>query len=343
MATTSGTLSAAGSVALTLTSGPVPDNRALVSVSGTYGTAVFKLQGTPDGSNWYDLAAQNVSTLSWNTSSLTPTDNSNTAYAVDVTGCSQVRLSLSSLASGTLAVHIATAYAPFSPNQTPSNAGSTIGSLTTNDITAGDSSLGITGVAGSGTGNGGVVAVVGGTSGSGATGNGGAVSYTGGAASSTNGNGGAASLVGGVATGTGTGGAVTITSGASAGASGTVGAVTIDAGSAAGGTGAAVSIAPTNATGVSIGKTITLADAVNIVTNATTGTKIGTATTQKIGFWNATPVVQQATTGTLTGFTAGSGTAVNDDSTFTGNSGTAAYTIGDIVLALKNLGILAAS
>lgn len=38
--------------------------------------------------------------------------------------------------------------------------------------------------------------------------------------------------------------------------------------------------------------TITLTDAANIVVNATTGTKIGTATTQKLGFWNATPVVQ---------------------------------------------------
>lgn len=38
--------------------------------------------------------------------------------------------------------------------------------------------------------------------------------------------------------------------------------------------------------------TLTMGDADNIVVNATTGTKIGTATTQKIGFYNATPVVQ---------------------------------------------------
>ena len=37
-----------------------------------------------------------------------------------------------------------------------------------------------------------------------------------------------------------------------------------------------------------------LADAVNIATNATTGTKICTATTQKIAFWNAAPVTQPA-------------------------------------------------
>lgn len=36
----------------------------------------------------------------------------------------------------------------------------------------------------------------------------------------------------------------------------------------------------------------TFADATNIVLNATTGTKIGTATTQKLGFYNATPIVQ---------------------------------------------------
>jgi hypothetical protein len=39
---------------------------------------------------------------------------------------------------------------------------------------------------------------------------------------------------------------------------------------------------------------LTLADAVNFVVNATTGTKIGTANTQKIGVWNATPIVQPA-------------------------------------------------
>jgi hypothetical protein len=37
---------------------------------------------------------------------------------------------------------------------------------------------------------------------------------------------------------------------------------------------------------------ITINDAANITVNETTGTKLGTATTQKIGFWNATPSVQ---------------------------------------------------
>lgn len=37
---------------------------------------------------------------------------------------------------------------------------------------------------------------------------------------------------------------------------------------------------------------ITMPDATSIALNATTGTKLGTATNQKLGFWNATPVVQ---------------------------------------------------
>lgn len=62
-----------------------------------------------------------------------------------------------------------------------------------------------------------------------------------------------------------------------------------------------------------------------------------------IGLYGATPIAQYSTTGTTTGFTAGAGTAVKDDSTFTGNTGTKAYTIGDIVRALKLIGALASS
>lgn len=86
---------------------------------------------------------------------------------------------------------------------------------------------------------------------------------------------------------------------------------------------------------------LTIADAGNVVLDTTTGTKIGTATGQKLGFYNATPVIQQAGTGETVGFTAGGGTNVTDASTFTGNVGSTAYRISDIVKALKNLGLLA--
>jgi hypothetical protein len=42
---------------------------------------------------------------------------------------------------------------------------------------------------------------------------------------------------------------------------------------------------------------LTVTDTVNFVFSGTTGSKLGTATSQKIGFWNATPVVQQTVTG----------------------------------------------
>lgn len=46
---------------------------------------------------------------------------------------------------------------------------------------------------------------------------------------------------------------------------------------------------------------VTLTDATDLVVGSTTGTKIGTATTQKIGFYNATPVVQQTNVTNPTG------------------------------------------
>jgi hypothetical protein len=85
---------------------------------------------------------------------------------------------------------------------------------------------------------------------------------------------------------------------------------------------------------------VTMADAKNVILNTTTGTKIGTTTLQKLSFFNATPVVQPvANTDTTTG-AAGSVTNVFLNTTFTG-AGTAAYTIGGICGALKQLGILA--
>jgi len=49
---------------------------------------------------------------------------------------------------------------------------------------------------------------------------------------------------------------------------------------------------PTEALRISNDRSITVSDGGNVVLGTTTGTKIGTATTQKIGFFNATPVVQ---------------------------------------------------
>lgn len=67
----------------------------------------------------------------------------------------------------------------------------------------------------------------------------------------------------------------------------------------------------------------------------------GSGTVAMISFFGAVAVIQQAGTGTTAGFTAGTGTAVRDDSTFTGNVGSTAYRISDVVKALKNYGLLA--
>jgi hypothetical protein len=50
-----------------------------------------------------------------------------------------------------------------------------------------------------------------------------------------------------------------------------------------------------------LGNTVTLGDTVNIVLNTGTGTKIGTNASQKLGFYNATPVVQPAAVANATG------------------------------------------
>jgi len=77
------------------------------------------------------------------------------------------------------------------------------------------------------------------------------------------------------------------------------------------------------------------ADAKNIKFQTTTGTKIGTATSQKLAFWNATPIIQPTTGVAAATFVAGAGTAVNDASTFDG------YTLKQVVKALRNEGLLA--
>lgn len=80
---------------------------------------------------------------------------------------------------------------------------------------------------------------------------------------------------------------------------------------------------------------ITIGNAFNIITNTTTGTKFGTANTQKLSFWNATPIVQPTTSTVAGAFVVNAGTAVNTGSTFDG------YTIGKVVTALRNAGLLA--
>ena len=76
-------------------------------------------------------------------------------------------------------------------------------------------------------------------------------------------------------------------------------------------------------------------DARNFILGTTTGTKIGTATSQKLSFWNATPIVQPTTAIVGVAPVINAGSTVNIATTFEG------YTLQQIVKALRNIGILA--
>jgi hypothetical protein len=73
----------------------------------------------------------------------------------------------------------------------------------------------------------------------------------------------------------------------------------------------------------------------NLITDTTTGTKIGTATTQKLAFWNATPIVQPTTGVGASTLVSNAGTTLTSTDTFDG------YTLQQIVKALRNTGLLA--
>ena len=73
------------------------------------------------------------------------------------------------------------------------------------------------------------------------------------------------------------------------------------------------------------------------------GTALTVSNTNTIGFFGATAVGQRSAVGTATGYGAGATAATfHSDDTYTGNTGTTAYTINGVVAALKNYGLLAA-
>lgn len=81
---------------------------------------------------------------------------------------------------------------------------------------------------------------------------------------------------------------------------------------------------------------LVMADAANIQVGTTTGTKIGIGATAKIGFYGATPVVQQ------TALTAANASALNSgDATTDTVIGNMRTRINELETKLKNLGLLA--
>ena len=98
---------------------------------------------------------------------------------------------------------------------------------------------------------------------------------------------------------------------------------------------------PTGSTITGLGNTtlgnLTL-KAATLSTDVTTGLKIGGNASQKLGFYGTTPAVQPGNSGVVAGTSAGN---LANISTATGNIGSSAYTLGDIVAALKTSGLIA--
>lgn len=61
---------------------------------------------------------------------------------------------------------------------------------------------------------------------------------------------------------------------------------------------------------------------------------------QHLGFYNAPMVTQPTSHGTTLNMTTVGGTTVTESNGFSANLGSSFYTIGDIVLALKQLGLI---
>lgn len=83
-------------------------------------------------------------------------------------------------------------------------------------------------------------------------------------------------------------------------------------------------------------KLIQLLDGRNLQLGKTTGSKIGTATDQKLAFFNSTPIIQQTTSSQTAATFAANTSGISDDTaTWDG------YTVGDIVAILQAFGLIA--
>ena len=81
--------------------------------------------------------------------------------------------------------------------------------------------------------------------------------------------------------------------------------------------------------------TFSYTDGVNISFGTASGTKIGMTSSEKISFWNRTPIVQPTTSITGATFSSGGGTTITSTDTFGG------YTLAQMAQALINLGLMA--
>ena len=89
-----------------------------------------------------------------------------------------------------------------------------------------------------------------------------------------------------------------------------------------------------------LGGNLTMADAKNIIVGSSTGTKIGTATTQKLGLYNTAPTAQQAHINDAPAGGAGAAAGAWDTAA---HRDAAIATINAILVRLETLGIVASA
>lgn len=106
----SGTITASGAanaVALTFAK---PDEVAMIGLSGTFGTVTMKVEAKGLDGLWYPVACVDVGSMLVNVggTAFSLTDNTNKALMVNVAGFIAVRIYANAIASGTVAVQLAT-------------------------------------------------------------------------------------------------------------------------------------------------------------------------------------------------------------------------------------------
>lgn len=86
-------------------------------------------------------------------------------------------------------------------------------------------------------------------------------------------------------------------------------------------------------------KRVVLADGVGLDFSGNVGSKLGSSTS-KLSFYGATPVVKSTGGIGRQDISADGGIAANRGTTYTGNTGSTAYSVGDLVYVLKTLGLI---
>ncbi len=95
-------------------------------------------------------------------------------------------------------------------------------------------------------------------------------------------------------------------------------------------------------TNASLSGTLTTSNGAIVAGGVGSGLTFMSAANQKLGLWGATPIVQPAGTSELIGIVGNSATAANaTNMTSNGNTGSAAYSLNDVVKAIKKVGLLA--